>query len=103
MPGAQPAPDPPSAAAEADPRLSGRAIKRIAFDEAAIAKRVTELGKEITAAYPGGDLLVLFHFYGKAVIRPLAKEKHPPQSKSDALDRRAFQSEAELLVVCGFI
>jgi len=47
------------AAAEADPRLSGRAIKRIAFDEAAIAKRVTELGKEITAAYPGGDLLVL--------------------------------------------
>jgi hypoxanthine phosphoribosyltransferase len=42
-----------------DPRLSGRAIKRIAFDEAAIAKRVTELGREITAAYPNGDLLVL--------------------------------------------
>ena len=42
-----------------DPRLSGRAIKRVAFDEAAIAKRVTELGREITAAYPDGDLLVL--------------------------------------------
>jgi hypoxanthine phosphoribosyltransferase len=42
-----------------DPRLSGRAIKRIAFDEAVIAKRVTELGKDITAAYPSGDLLVL--------------------------------------------
>jgi hypoxanthine phosphoribosyltransferase len=42
-----------------DPRLSGRAVKRIAFDEAAIAKRVTELGREISAAYPDGDLLVL--------------------------------------------
>jgi len=42
-----------------DPRLSGRAVKRIAFDEAAIAKRVSELGREITAAYPDGDLLVL--------------------------------------------
>ena len=42
-----------------DPRLSGRVVKRIAFDEAAIAKRVSELGREITAAYPDGDLLVL--------------------------------------------
>ena len=42
-----------------DPRLSGRAVKRIAFDEGAIAKRVNELGSEITAAYPDGDLLVL--------------------------------------------
>src|SRR5882672_6974569 len=44
---------------KADPRLSGRAVKRIAFDEAAIARRVTELGREISAAYPDGDLLVL--------------------------------------------
>jgi hypoxanthine phosphoribosyltransferase len=42
-----------------DPRLSGRAVKRIAFDEAAIARKVAELGREITAAYPDGDLLVL--------------------------------------------
>jgi hypoxanthine phosphoribosyltransferase len=45
--------------AKSDPRLSGRAVKRIAFDESAIARRVSELGKEITAAYPDGDLLVL--------------------------------------------
>jgi len=45
--------------AKLDPRLSGRVVKRIAFDETAIAKRVTELGREITAAYPEGDLLVL--------------------------------------------
>ncbi len=44
---------------KADPRLSGRIVKRIAFDEAAIARRVAELGKEISAAYPDGDLLVL--------------------------------------------
>ena len=42
-----------------DPRLSGRAVKRIAFDEVAIAKRVSELGRQITGAYPDGDLLVL--------------------------------------------
>ena len=44
---------------KSDPRLSGRAVKRIAFDEAAIARKVAELGKDITAAYPDGDLLVL--------------------------------------------
>lgn len=43
----------------ADPRLKGRAVKRIAFDEASIARRVQELGREITAAYPDGELLVL--------------------------------------------
>jgi hypoxanthine phosphoribosyltransferase len=42
-----------------DPRLSGRAVKRIAFDESAIAKRVAELGSQITGAYPNGELLVL--------------------------------------------
>ena len=46
-------------AAVADPRLSGRSVKRIAFDEQEIAARVAELGAEITAAYPDGELLVL--------------------------------------------
>jgi hypoxanthine phosphoribosyltransferase len=45
--------------AVADPRLSGRTVKRIAYDEATIAKRVAELGRDITEAYPDGDLLVL--------------------------------------------
>lgn len=43
----------------ADPRLLGRQLKRVAFDAATIATRVAELGREITAAYPDGDLLVL--------------------------------------------
>jgi hypoxanthine phosphoribosyltransferase len=43
-----------------DPRLEGRALKRIAFDVDEIAARVKSLGDEITAAYPDGEpLLVL--------------------------------------------
>ena len=39
-------------------RAGGRDL-RIVFDEATIAERVRQLGAEITAAYPDGDLLVL--------------------------------------------
>ncbi|HSC30700.1 MAG TPA: hypoxanthine phosphoribosyltransferase [Gemmatimonadaceae bacterium] len=64
----------------ADPRLDGRAIKRIAFDEKRIAARVRELGDEVTARYPEGELLVLgllkgsFIFLGdlvRQIRRPL--------------------------------
>jgi hypoxanthine phosphoribosyltransferase len=34
-------------------------LKRVVFDEETIAERVRELGQEISAAYPEGDLLVL--------------------------------------------
>ena len=40
-------------------RTGGQALARIVFDADAIARRVSELGREITAAYPDGDLLVL--------------------------------------------
>src|ERR1700752_3589781 len=43
----------------ADPRLMGRALKRVVYDEGEIAKRVKQLGDEIGASYPEGDLLVL--------------------------------------------
>ena len=46
-------------ASVADPRLEGRAVRRVAFSEAGIAQRVGELGAAITAAYPDGELLVL--------------------------------------------
>jgi hypoxanthine phosphoribosyltransferase len=42
-----------------DPRAAGREIVRVVFDQATIAARVAELGREITAAYPDGDLLVI--------------------------------------------
>jgi hypoxanthine phosphoribosyltransferase len=43
----------------ADPRLLGRAVRRVVYTEEAIAQRVRELGDEITASYSDGELLVL--------------------------------------------
>jgi len=43
----------------ADPRLQGRAVKRIVYTEEGLAERVHELGEEITRFYPDGELLVL--------------------------------------------
>jgi hypoxanthine phosphoribosyltransferase len=43
----------------ADPRLLGRAVRRVVFTAEEIARRVRELGEEISAAYPDGELLVL--------------------------------------------
>ena len=45
--------------AQSDPRLMGRTLKRVVYDEPTIAKRVKELGEDISTAYPGGELLVL--------------------------------------------
>ena len=61
-------------------RTGGLPIGRVVFDEAAIAHRVRELGAEVTAAYPDGDLVVLgllkgsFIFLGdlvRQIERPL--------------------------------
>ncbi len=40
-------------------QTGGRELARIVFDEETIARRVRELGRDITAAYPEGELLVL--------------------------------------------
>jgi hypoxanthine phosphoribosyltransferase len=40
-------------------QTGGRKLARVVFDEPAIQRRVAELGREITGAYPAGDLLVL--------------------------------------------
>jgi hypoxanthine phosphoribosyltransferase len=69
------------AAPAADPRLAGRAVRRIAFSEQEIAARVAELGREITAAYPEGDLLVLGLLKGSViflsdVVRQIARPLH---------------------------
>jgi hypoxanthine phosphoribosyltransferase len=64
-----------------DPRLAGRAVRRIAFSEQEIARRVAELGREITAAYPDGDLLVLGLLKGSVIffsdlVRHIARPLH---------------------------
>jgi hypoxanthine phosphoribosyltransferase len=40
-------------------QTGGRELARVVLDEQTIARRVAELGREITAAYPEGELLVL--------------------------------------------
>lgn len=61
-------------------RTGGRSVGSIVYDEETIARRVRELGDEITSAYPDGDLLVLgllkgsFIFLGdlvRQIRRPL--------------------------------
>ena len=71
----------PPASAGLDPRLNGRAVRRVAFSEAEIAERVRELGREITAAYPDGDLLVLGLLKGSFIflsdlVREIARPLH---------------------------
>ena len=44
---------------ETERQLGGTKLARIVFDAETIAKRVAQLGREITAAYPDGELLVL--------------------------------------------
>src|SRR5262245_55037275 len=63
----------------ADPRLLGRDVRRIAFDADTIRARVAELGREITAAYPEGDLLVLGLLKGSFVfLADLVREIRRP-------------------------
>ena len=58
----------PSTRSASDPRLGGRDLKRVIFDEAAIARRVNELGAEITDSYPDGDLLVVGLLKGSVIF-----------------------------------
>ena len=63
----------------ADPRLEGRALRRIVYDASHIARRVHELGAEITAAYPDGELLVLGLLKGSFIfLSDLVRQIHRP-------------------------
>ncbi|HLV25371.1 MAG TPA: hypoxanthine phosphoribosyltransferase [Gemmatimonadales bacterium] len=82
-----------NAAISDDPRLGGHALKRVVFDEATIARRVQELGSEISSAYPDGDLLVLGLLKGsfiflsdlvRAITRPLQVDFLIASSYGDA-------------------
>jgi len=65
--------------ASTDPRLRGRSLRRIAFTAEQIHARVRELGDELTAAYPEGDLLVLGLLKGSFIfVSDLVREIHRP-------------------------
>src|SRR5215471_2003255 len=62
-----------------DPRLDGRPVKRIAYSSEGIAARVRELGREITGAYPDGELLVLGLLKGSFIfLSDLVREIRRP-------------------------
>jgi hypoxanthine phosphoribosyltransferase len=62
-----------------DPRLLGRAVKRIVYDADAIARRVRELGAEITKSYPDGDVVVLGLLKGSFIfLSDLVREIRRP-------------------------
>lgn len=59
-------------------RAAGRDL-RVVFDEPTIASRVRELGREITEAYPDGDLLVLGLLKGSFIfLSDLVREINRP-------------------------
>jgi len=94
----------------ADPRLDGRPVKRVAFDEETIAGRVRELGEAVTDAYAEGELLVLgllkgsFIFLGdlvRQIRRPLQVDFVVAASYGDAMAssghvRLAYDPETNL-------
>jgi hypoxanthine phosphoribosyltransferase len=62
-----------------DPRLLGRAVKRIVYDADTIARRVRELGAEITNSYPDGDVVVLGLLKGSFIfLSDLVREIRRP-------------------------
>ncbi|MEP6692711.1 MAG: hypoxanthine phosphoribosyltransferase [Gemmatimonadaceae bacterium] len=94
----------------ADPRLDGRAVRRIVYTEETIAARVAELGREITLRYPDGDLLVLGLLKGsfiflsdlvRHITRPLTVDflvasSYGNETMSSGLVRLVYDPETEL-------
>jgi len=94
----------------ADPRLQGRAVKRIVFSTDQIAERVRELGRDITLAYPQGDLLVLGLLKGsfifvsdlvRQITRPLQVDflvaaSYGNEMVSSGIVRLVYDPETEL-------
>ena len=93
-----------------DPRLDGRPVKRVLYDEDTLARRVRELGREVTRAYPDGALLVLGLLKGSFIFvsdlvrqirRPLQVDFIVASSYGDAMVssgavRLVYDPETEL-------
>ncbi len=97
-------------ASTVDPRLEGRAVKRVAFSAQEIGERVAQLGDDITRAYPEGDLLVLGLLKGsfiflsdlvRCVQRPLKVDflvasSYGNETESSGIVRLVYDPETEL-------
>jgi hypoxanthine phosphoribosyltransferase len=94
----------------ADPRLDGRAVRRVVYGPDEIARRVRELGAEISTQYPDGELLVLgllkgsFIFLGdlvRQITRPLQVDfvvasSYGTEMQSSGHVRLVYDPETEL-------
>ncbi|HJR62653.1 MAG TPA: hypoxanthine phosphoribosyltransferase [Gemmatimonadaceae bacterium] len=94
----------------ADPRLDGRAVRRVVYGPEEIARRVGELGAEISSQYPDGQLLVLgllkgsFIFLGdlvRQITRPLQVDfvvasSYGNEMQSSGQVRLVYDPETEL-------
>jgi hypoxanthine phosphoribosyltransferase len=84
----------------ADPRLEGRSVKRVVYDEATIAAKVAELGEAITTAYPDGELLVLGLLKGSFIfVSDLVRQIHRPL----AVDFLVASSYGDATVSSGIV
>jgi hypoxanthine phosphoribosyltransferase len=81
------------AAAEILKLTGGREIAEVVFDERTIAKRVAELGEEITAFYDTGALLVLGLLKGSFVFVPDLVRKIARPLHVDFLVAASYGSE----------
>jgi hypoxanthine phosphoribosyltransferase len=89
-----------SDALAADPRLEGRAVRRVVYDEATLAAKCKQLGGEITAAYPDGDLLVLGLLKGSFIfVSDLVRQVHRPL----AVDFLVASSYGDATVSSGLV
>lgn len=62
-----------------DPRATGQPPLSIVFDELTIQRRVATLGREITRAYPEGDLLLIGALKGSFIfMADLVRHIHRP-------------------------
>jgi hypoxanthine phosphoribosyltransferase len=62
-----------------DPRITGRPVRRVVYEAEVIARRVAELGAEVTKAYAGRELLVLGLLKGSFIfVGDLVRQIHLP-------------------------
>ena len=73
--------------------MKGRTIARIVFDAETIARRVGELGAEIGAAYPDGELLVLGLLKGSFIFLSDLVRRVPRPLQVDFLVASSYGNE----------
>lgn len=101
-------PPPPQADPVARSQLAGRPLRRVIYSAEAIERRVSQLGREIAAAYPAGaDVLVLALMKGSFIFVADLVRRIPRPIQFDFVaagsygDQRESSGKLELLYMPG--